>query len=93
MFDYNTTQAWALAFALAWPWVWQLTFKIEFYFRAQFGENQSIFNTPNPRLMNVSLVKGISFKRKHYGEGGWGERKNPDCVLNMMIIKTVILSY
>ena len=21
--DYNTTQAWALTFALAWPWVWQ----------------------------------------------------------------------
>ena len=38
-------------------------------FRAQFGQNQSIFNTPNPRLMNVSVVNGISFKRKTYGEG------------------------
>ena len=28
-----------------------------FSFRAQFTENRTIFNTPNPRLMNVSLLK------------------------------------
>ena len=40
------------------------------YFRAQFAENRSIFNTPNPRLMNVSMVKGISYKKNilHTGE-------------------------
>ena len=27
-------------------------------FRAQFSDNRSIFNTPNPRLMNASLLKG-----------------------------------
>lgn len=27
-----------------------------FYFRARWRENRSIFNTPNPRLMNVSLL-------------------------------------
>ena len=43
------------------------------YFRAQFGENQTIFNTPNPRLMNASMVKGISLKRKTFVQGGWDE--------------------
>ena len=33
--------------------------------RAQFQENRSIFNTPNPRLMNVSLLK----ERKSQGQG------------------------
>lgn len=28
-----------------------------FLSRARFQENRSIFNTPNPRLMNVSLLK------------------------------------
>ena len=43
------------------------------HFRAQFGSNQTIFNTPNPRLMNASMVKGISFKRKTFVQGGWDE--------------------
>ena len=30
-------------------------------FRAQFQENRSIFNTPNPRLMNASLTKTSSY--------------------------------
>ena len=33
--------------------------------RAQFQENRSIFNTPNPRLMNVSLLK----ESKSQGQG------------------------
>lgn len=32
-------------------------FYSKFINRAQFAENRSIFNTPNPRLMNVSLLK------------------------------------
>lgn len=27
------------------------------FFRARYGENRSIFNTPNARLMNVSLLR------------------------------------
>ena len=34
-----------------------------FFSRAQFAENRSIFNTPNPRLMNVSLLKDSKFQR------------------------------
>ncbi len=30
-------------------------------FRAQFRENRTIFNTPNPRLMNVSLMKDSKY--------------------------------
>ena len=38
------------------------------HFRAQFSDNnRSIFNTPNPRLMNASLLKGIrNDKRQFY---------------------------
>lgn len=28
-----------------------------FFFRARWHENRTIFNTPNPRLMNVSLLR------------------------------------
>jgi len=31
---------------------------LQMFAKAQFSENRSIFNTPNPRLMNVSIVKG-----------------------------------
>ena len=34
-------------------------------FRAQFAENRSIFNTPNPRLMNVTLMKETKDGRHH----------------------------
>ena len=34
-------------------------------FRAQFAENRSIFNTPNPRLMNVTLLKETKDGRHH----------------------------
>lgn len=30
---------------------------LQLFAKAQFAENRSIFNTPNPRLMNVSLLK------------------------------------
>ena len=33
--------------------------------RAQFQENRSIFNTPNPRLMNVSLLKDSKSYHKY----------------------------
>jgi len=31
---------------------------LQMFSKAQFAENRSIFNTPNPRLMNASMVKG-----------------------------------
>lgn len=31
--------------------------KFWFYFSARWRENRTIFNTPNPRLMNVSLLR------------------------------------
>ena len=34
--------------------------------RAQFSENRSIFNTPNARLMNASLLKGEKYLRENY---------------------------
>jgi len=37
---------------------------LQMFSRAQFGETQTIFNTPNPRLMNVSMVKGGGFVNK-----------------------------
>ncbi|XP_071745354.1 uncharacterized protein jus isoform X2 [Lepeophtheirus salmonis] len=30
---------------------------LQLFARAQFRDNRTIFNTPNPRLMNVSLMK------------------------------------
>jgi len=36
-----------------------------YLFRAQFRDNRTIFNTPNPRLMNVSLMKDS----KLFGKG------------------------
>jgi hypothetical protein len=43
------------------------------FLRAQFreSENRTIFNTPNPRLMNVSLMKDSKF----FGEGGNGQKQ------------------
>ena len=35
------------------------------FYRAQFQENRSIFNTPNPRLMNVSLLKDSKSYHKY----------------------------
>jgi len=42
---------------------------LQMFSRAQFGETQTIFNTPNARLMNVSMVKRMSFKRSASREG------------------------
>ena len=37
--------------------LWLIEVFLLLHCRAQFAENRSIFNTPNPRLMNVSLLK------------------------------------
>ncbi|CAB4054538.1 unnamed protein product [Lepeophtheirus salmonis] len=34
---------------------------LQLFARAQFRDNRTIFNTPNPRLMNVSLMKDSKF--------------------------------
>ena len=44
---------------------------LQLFAKAQFRENRSIFNTPNPRLMNVSLMKDSKlFKRKNKEDDG-----------------------
>jgi len=42
---------------------------LQLFAKAQFAENRSIFNTPNPRLMNVSLLKDKK-------DGGGGNQGN-----------------
>ncbi len=45
--------------------------------RAQFhDENRTIFNTPNPRLMNVSLLSGRETTRKGSSAGRQQNREN-----------------
>jgi len=38
---------------------------LQLFAKAQFAENRSIFNTPNPRLMNVTLLKETKDGRHH----------------------------
>ncbi|XP_059084500.1 uncharacterized protein LOC131881601 isoform X2 [Tigriopus californicus] len=43
---------------------------LQMFAKAQFRENRTIFNTPNPRLMNVSLMKDKAKDRKSSGNAG-----------------------
>ena len=40
-----------------------------FCFRARFRENRTIFNTPNPRLANASLLKEVVTSKGAQGAG------------------------
>lgn len=52
-------------------------------FRARFQENRTIFNTPNPRLMNVSLLKGSkTLLRGGSGPGGQRSRRGSQASVN-----------
>ena len=64
-------KSYVMAHGCVWPLYWTFPHNnknknnfdhaLTFCFRAQFRENRSIFNTPNPRLMNVSLMKDSKF--------------------------------
>lgn len=40
-----------------------------YFFRARWRENRTIFNTPNPRLMNVSLLRDSKLLHGHERRG------------------------
>jgi hypothetical protein len=45
----------------------------KFFCRARFRENRTIFNTPNPRLANASLLKEVVTSK---GQQGGGSRRS-----------------
>lgn len=54
-----------------------------FEYRARFQDNRTIFNTPNPRLMNVSLLKGKSLLRSGGNTtGGQRSRRGSQTSIN-----------
>ncbi|CAL8109542.1 unnamed protein product [Orchesella dallaii] len=48
---------------------------LRLFAKARFRENRTIFNTPNPRLMNVSLLKGSKTLLRGNSAGGQRSRR------------------
>lgn len=54
-------------------------------YRARFRENRTIFNTPNPRLMNASLLKADN--KHHERRDSKSSIKGPSRQASLMSLK------